>query len=47
LSDEEDSQSLRLYRQGVILTIILAVAKYEQDLRNWHKQWRGCAAPSA
>ncbi|MCV3212103.1 hybrid sensor histidine kinase/response regulator [Plectonema radiosum NIES-515] len=29
LEDEEDTQSLRLYRQGVILTIILAVAKYQ------------------
>ncbi|NEU73106.1 hybrid sensor histidine kinase/response regulator [Hassallia byssoidea VB512170] len=29
LQNEEDSQSLSLYRQGVILTIILAVAKYE------------------
>ena len=29
LENEEDSQSLRLYRKGVILTILLAVAKYE------------------
>lgn len=29
LQNEEDSQSLSLYRQGVILTIILAVAKYQ------------------
>ncbi len=29
LQDEEDSQSLCLYRQGAILTIILAVAKFK------------------
>lgn len=29
LQNEEDSQSLCLYRQGVVLTIILAVAKYQ------------------
>ncbi|MBD2387157.1 hybrid sensor histidine kinase/response regulator [Cylindrospermum sp. FACHB-282] len=32
VQDQEDSQSLRLYRQGVILIILLAVAKFQYSV---------------
>lgn len=36
IHDEKDSQSLCLYRQGVVLIILLAVAKYQYSVEKTH-----------